>query len=59
MPQGRALARHVEDGFALLDRMVTLGQSGRLSAMHISSAEIEKFEQSEAGNLVAPRNGRE
>jgi hypothetical protein len=52
-PQGRALARHVEDCFALLDRMVTLGQSGRLSAMSISSAEIEAFEQSEAGNLVA------
>jgi len=51
-PQGRALARHVEDVFAVLDRMVTLGQSGRLSAMSISSADLEKFEQSEAGNLV-------
>ncbi len=59
VPQGRALARHVEDCFSLLDRMVTLGQSGRLSSMHISSAEIEKFEQSELGNLVAPRNGLE
>jgi hypothetical protein len=59
-PQGRALARHVEDCFAVLDRMVTLGQSGKLSAMSISSAEIEAFEQSEAGNLVtnyAPRTG--
>lgn len=60
MPQGRALARHVEDSFALLDRMVTLGQSGRLSSMSISSAEIEAFESSEAENLVrnyAPRSG--
>lgn len=51
-PQGRALARHVEDCFGVLDRMVTLGQSSRLSAMSISHAEIEAFEQSEAGNLV-------
>ena len=51
-PQGRALARHVEDCFALLDRMVTLGQSGRLSSMSISHAEIEAFEQEQAGNLV-------
>lgn len=60
VPQGRALARHVEDSFALLDRMVTLGQSGRLSSMSISSAEIEAFESSEAENLVrnyAPRSG--
>lgn len=57
-PQGRALARHVEDCFGLLDRMVTLGQSGRLSAMSISHAEIEAFERSEDGKLVtnyAPR----
>jgi hypothetical protein len=51
-PQGRALARHVEDCFGLLDRMVTLGQSGRLAAMSVSHSEIEAFEQSEAGNLV-------
>lgn len=59
-PQGRALARHVEDIFALLDRMVTLGQSGRLTSMSISPSEIERFEQSQEGNLVtnyAPRNG--
>lgn len=58
-PQGRALARHVEDTFALLDRMVTLGQSGRLSAMSVNSADLEAFEQSEAGNLVrnyTPKN---
>jgi hypothetical protein len=62
VPQGRALARHVEDCFALLDRMVTLGQSGRLSAMSISTADLEAFETSEADNLVrnyAPRNGSE
>jgi hypothetical protein len=61
-PQGRALARHVEDTFQLLDRMVTLGQSGRLSAMSISPAEIEAFEKSEADNLVrnyAPRSDQE
>ena len=54
VPQGRALARHVEDCFALLDRMVTLGQSGKLSSMSISSAELEAFESSEAGNLIRP-----
>lgn len=58
-PQGRALARHVEDCFGLLDRMVTLGQSGRLSAMSISNAEIEAFEQSEAGKLVTNSIPRE
>lgn len=52
MPQGRALARHVEDTFALMDRMVTLGQSGRLQSMSISASEIEAFESSEAGSLV-------
>lgn len=60
VPQGRALARHVEDCFGLLDRMVTLGQSNKLSSMSISSAEIEKFESTEAENLVrnyAPRSG--
>ncbi len=62
VPQGRALARHVEDICALLDRMVTLGQSGRLSSMSISHAEIEAFEQSQAGSLVtnyAPRTGQD
>jgi hypothetical protein len=58
-PQGRALARHVEDTFSLLDRMVTLGQSGRLSAMSVSEADLQQFEQQEAGNLVrthTPKN---
>lgn len=61
-PQGRALARHVEDTFALLDRMVTLGQSGRLSAMSVSAADLEAFETQEAGNLVRsqqPKNSQE
>ncbi len=52
LPQGRALARYVEDVFGILDSMVTLGQSGRLSAMSVSASEIEAFEQNQAGNLV-------
>ena len=57
-PQGRALARHVEDCFGVLDRMVTLGQSGRLAAMSISNAELEAFEQSEGSNLVTNSSPR-
>ncbi|MBX9690593.1 MAG: hypothetical protein K2X27_28010 [Candidatus Obscuribacterales bacterium] len=51
-PQARALARHLEEAFAVLDRMATLGQSSRLSAMSISEAELAKFEQQEASTLV-------
>lgn len=58
VPQGRAMARHVEDCFALMDRMVTLGQSGRLSSMSISASELEAFEQSEGSNLVRNSFGR-
>jgi hypothetical protein len=53
-PQGRALARHIEDLFAVLDRMVTLGYSGRLSSARISPAQLQAFESREAGNLVRP-----
>jgi len=52
LPQGRALARYVESTFVVLDSMVTLGQSGRLSAMSVSASEIEAFEQDHAGSLV-------
>lgn len=52
LPQGRALARYCEDAFVLLDSMVTLGQSGRLSSMSVSASELEAFEQDQAGNLV-------
>lgn len=51
-PQSRALARHLEEVFSVLDRMATLGQSSRLAAMSISDSEIAKFEQQEASNLV-------
>lgn len=52
LPQGRALARYVEDIFAVLDRMVSLGQANRLAAMSLPTSTIEAFEQSEANNLV-------
>jgi hypothetical protein len=52
-PQGRALARYIEDIFAILDRMVSLGQSNKLAAMHVSSAALEAFEHAEAGRLVS------
>ena len=51
-PQGRALARYIEDTFKVLDSMVTLGQSGKLSAMSVSTSEIEAFESAQSGNLV-------
>ena len=53
LPQGRALARHAEDMFSVLDRMVTLGQSGRLSSMSVSASEIEAFELGHSGRLVS------
>jgi hypothetical protein len=59
LPQGRAMARYVEDIFAVLDRMVSLGQANRLASMSIPASTIEAFEQSEASNLVrsyAPKN---
>lgn len=52
LPQGRALARYCEDAFVLLDSMVTLGQSGRLSSMSVSASELQAFEQDQAGSLV-------
>jgi hypothetical protein len=55
VPQGRALARHVEDTFAVLDRMVSLGQSGKLLNMTVDVATLEAFETAEAENLVRLR----
>ncbi|MBY0357332.1 MAG: hypothetical protein K2W82_04960 [Candidatus Obscuribacterales bacterium] len=52
LPQGRALARHLEELFSVLDRMATLGMSSRLSAMSISEAELARFEHQQADNLV-------
>jgi hypothetical protein len=52
-PQARALARHLEELFAVLDRMATLGQSSRLSGMSISESELAKFENQE-GTLLQP-----
>lgn len=55
LPQGRALARHAEDIFAVMDRMVSLGQGGRMGAMQVSAAELQAFEQSEGDNLLKRR----
>lgn len=52
VPQGRALARHLEELFSVLDRMVSLGMSNRLASMSISEAELAKFEYQESGGLV-------
>ncbi len=52
IPQGRALARHIEDIFMVMDRMVTLGHSNKLSHMSIPVSQMEAFEQSESENLV-------
>jgi hypothetical protein len=53
LPQGRALARYVEDIFSVQDRMVTLGHGAKLAAMSVSSSQLEAFEREESGNLVS------
>jgi hypothetical protein len=58
IPQGRALARYVEDIFAVLDRMVSLGQGAKLAGMKISPAALEAFESAEADSLVKAYEGR-
>lgn len=58
VPQGRALARYIEDIFAVLDRMVTLGHSSKLASMSIPVSQLEAFEASEE-DLVAPYEGRQ
>lgn len=54
IPQGRALARYIEDILAVLDRMVTLGQSNKLATMSISASEMQAFEAAEGHNLIRP-----
>lgn len=55
VPQGRALARYIEDTFTIMDRMVQLGQSGKFNTSSISNSEISAFENSEAETLVRMR----
>jgi hypothetical protein len=52
LPQGRALARYIEDVFRILDSMVTLGQTGRVPNMAIPSSDIEAFEATQMDSLV-------
>ena len=59
IPQGRALARYIEDIFAVQDRMVTLGHSSKLNAMNVSTAQIEAFEREQHGNLVQAPQARQ
>lgn len=58
LPQGRAMARYVEDVFAVLDRMVTLGHSSKLSSMNVSAAELQVFEHTQGSALVRPLSER-
>ncbi len=53
LPQGRALARYVEDIFAVQDRMVTLGYGSKLSGMNVPSSQLEAFERSEDSMVSA------
>jgi hypothetical protein len=53
MPQGRALARYVEDIFSVQDRMVTLGHGSKLAAMNVSNSQLEAFEREEGANLIS------
>lgn len=52
LPQGRALARHVEELFAVVDKMLSLGISSKLAAMSISDADLARLEQQEGGSLI-------
>jgi len=47
VPQGRALARYVEDIFAVQDRMVTLGYGNKLTGINVPASQLEAFERSE------------
>ncbi len=58
MPQGRALARYIEDILAVIDRMVTLGQSSRLAAMDVSTADLQAFEATNSDGLIRQHTGR-
>ncbi|MBU6453539.1 MAG: hypothetical protein KGS72_17300 [Cyanobacteria bacterium REEB67] len=53
MPQGRALARYVEDIFSVQDRMVTLGHGSKLASMNVSASQMEAFERDQSGSLVS------
>ena len=53
IPQGRALARYVEDIFSVQDRMVTLGHGNKLASMNVSASQLEAFERDQAGKLVS------
>ena len=53
LPQGRALARYVEDIFAVMDRMVTLGHSQKLASMSIPTSQIDAFEKTDDEPLVS------
>ncbi len=53
-PQARALARHLEELFSVLDRLATLGQS-RIGSMSISEAELARFEYQEGEMLSSPK----
>jgi hypothetical protein len=57
-PQGRALARYIEDIFAVMDRMVTLGQGNKLAAMSVSAAELQAFEHAEGDSVISEHTGR-
>ncbi len=58
VPQGRALARYVEDIFSVLDRMVTLGHSHKLASMSVPVSQLEAFEANES-DLVTQYEGRQ
>lgn len=52
LPQGMALARHAEEIIKVLDGMVSIGQSTRISKISIPASTIQAFESAEATNLV-------
>jgi hypothetical protein len=52
LPQGMALARHAEEIIKVLDGMVSIGQSTRISKINIPASTIQAFESAEATNLV-------
>lgn len=57
LPQGRALARYVEDIFAVMDRMVTLGHSQKLASMNVPVSQMNAFESTADEELVSQYDG--
>ena len=55
LPQGRALARNIEDMYSILECMVAIGQDSRIISMSPTQEQIEAFELSNSDSLIQKR----